>query len=378
MFPNFCFWVKVILETVATMLNMTIKDFLHSSGGIAIAARASFIIGLMWSIVQVADRFNLFEAPKTIIGFALMSLSAVCAILAVEHAVILINRNSVILSNTVKISPEKSFAQSVVAYARALGETNRDEAVIALRAWATRFLHLGALLTERIQLGETALRSAMAKGDQATQASILMDDLGWTVHESGDSILGLANIDEAIGVLDREVARQGIDTREELVALKVKAMRHRANVIASLGNTDLSVSRNAFAAPRLLSAKLSDPLRILNLAQLDHSEAQVISLWLNRGLGTGGKVDPTGVNAKLLTEATALAEQAEKSFRAAGDEERETKALKLLCDLLSRAAARQPALEANERLVRLQQRVARNIDRRTLKNQLPNSEVASL
>jgi hypothetical protein len=194
--------------------------------------------------------------------------------------------------------------------------------------------------------------------DPDTQVAILLDDLGWSVHEAGDSATAIANIREGLSLLDERI---GTPSGQEsaLVELKCKGLRHLANIES--GTTTLEGARAMLSEPRRLSTSLVGPAKDLNEAQIDHSEAQMILRYLDGQLGKAGQVDPTGQNAQLLSEAENLAESAERRFRALGDVEREAKALKTTVQLLAHDPRKQRYQAASSRLRRLEAQVARNL-----------------
>ena len=256
-------------------------------------------------------------------------------------------------------SPEKTFANSLIAFARTLASSQRDKTLLELRSWSSRLLHLIGALSERQELGQLALAAAAVAQDRLAQASILIDDLGWSVHESGDTDTALQNVLEGLRLLDQEIATRPAADRAEAVALKVKALRHVANM-RSLGAKSLVEARNAFQEPRELASELETVSRALNIAQLAHSEALVVFRWVNLDPPVQNELDPAA-KSTLLEEAISLAEDAERSFRSLGDVEREVKALKLRVDMLAQAPRKELYREAAARLRRLEQQVARHL-----------------
>jgi hypothetical protein len=256
-------------------------------------------------------------------------------------------------------SPEELFAQSLIEFARSLASLQRDQTLLELRSWSSRLLHLIGALSERQELGQLAFAAAAVAQDRVAQASILIDDLGWSVHEFGDTPTGLQNVLEGLSLLDREIATRPSLDRAEVIALKVKALRHVANM-RSLGAENLAESRHAFQEPRELAAELEPVSRALNVAQLAHSEALVIFSWVTAAMSGKRKLDPASLPA-LLDEAIGLAEDAERSFRSLGDVEREAKALKLKVDMLALVPQKELHREAAARLHRLELQIARHL-----------------
>jgi hypothetical protein len=256
-------------------------------------------------------------------------------------------------------SPEKTFANSLIAFARSLASSQRDQTLLELRSWSSRLLHLVGALSERQELGQLALAAAAVAQDRLAQASILIDDLGWSVHESGDTESALQNVLEGLRLLDREIATRPVASRAEAIALKVKALRHVANM-RSLTAKSLDESRHAFQEPRELARELDTVSRALNIAQLAHSEALVVFRWVT-GVPSGQKQFDSATTSALLEEAIALVEDAERAFRSLGDVEREVKALKLRVDMLALVSRKELYREAAARLQRLELQVARHL-----------------
>ena len=139
----------------------------------------------------------------------------------------------------------------------------------------------------------------------------------------------------------------------------MKALRHIANIRSV--NMELMAARQAFEAPRALAQTLPAPSDMLNQAQIDHSEAEVIRTHLESKLGKGAQVSPSGDIGLLLAEGVNLASKSEAAFRQLGDKEREIKALKVKVLLLAHDTRKQRYRESVTLLSRLEREVSRNL-----------------
>lgn len=265
------------------------------------------------------------------------------------------------IANVETRSPEQVFAEALINYARSLAAEGqyKDQAILELRSWSSRLLHLMGAVTERNELGQIALTAAGALQDRQTQASILIDDLGWSLYKAGDAAAAEANIEEA-----RMIIREGLaddPNNSTYISLEAKASRHLANMRAA--NLPLEQAREQFVEARKAANLLTGVEREHDLAQLQHSEAEVILNYLERQrqLGPSGQIDPSGNLAHLLYEAIELAESAEKSFESLSDTEREAKVLQVRVQLLAHDTRKQKYREAATRLSRLEREVARNL-----------------
>lgn len=267
-------------------------------------------------------------------------------------------RGNQVMQSAVTEPPETVFARSLIEFTRSLARQHRDQTLLDIRSWANRILHLIGAISERKELGQLALEAAAAAKDRLTQASILIDDLGWSVHESGDSISAQNNIEEALALIEQEIIIASDADRALLIALKLKALRHLAN-IRSIVEDDLAVARSAFVEPRFLASQLDLDSRDLNIAQLDHSEALVILRWIEKRAASNSSPVVTESSKMLLAEATSLVENAEQIFHSLGDTEREVKALKLRVDILAYDTRKQLHREAEAKLERMEVQAAR-------------------
>jgi hypothetical protein len=349
-----------IFDTVAprTSRLRRVAEWAKSDYVVPRLVRLPAVGGFCWALLQVGDRFNVKVLPDSGQGLLIFALSALNVFLLIELVISTTGRSKPEGGHTAE-RPEHLFASSLLAYARSLAAEGRyrDHAIVELHAWSSRLLHLMGAVEERIELGRIAMTAASVLRDRRTQAAILIDDLGWSNYEAGDHATAIANIEEAIGLLDAELQADPADRR--CLSLKVKAVRHLAGIRAE--SLSLEEGRRGFAAPRALLDRLDSPDRALNEAQIDHSEATAVLHALEKRLGRTGQIDPTGDLAQSLNEAIALAEKSEGVFHSFGDLEREAKALKVKVGLLSHDARGHRYREAAGRLARLEREVARHL-----------------
>lgn len=338
-------------------LSRAIVSWLVSNRKLPSLVRLCAIFGFFWGLLQASNNFKVPVIPNNWRGLLVYGLISVATFLAVELAVL--NATRPRPSADVDRTPEQVFATSLLHYARSLAAEGqyKDQAILELRSWSSRLLHLVGAVKERTELGQIALTAAGALQDRQTQASILIDDLGWSLYESGDAVTAEANIEEAIRILDEELAQH--PSNATCVSLKVKAMRHVANIRAQ--RLPLDQARKQFTAAQDEADLLAGVDQEHHIAQLQHSEAEVILRHLDHDLTPSGQVDPTGNNAQVLVEAITLAQAAEDTFRATGDTEREAKALNVKVLLLAHDTRKQKYREAATRLARLQREVARTL-----------------
>ncbi len=342
-----------------TVVTRRAANWIFAESAVPRILRMATITGLIWASIQFADRFELHLLPQDWKGITVFALVVVVLILATELAIMARTRP---LPEQVhdQRHPGNVFADSLIDYAEALSSegNRREQAILELRSWSSRLLHLTGAAAQRAELGQIALNAATALEDRITQASILIDDLGWSLYEVGSREAALENIGEAIQLLDDELAQPGA-SKDILLDLKVKALRHRANVTAQ--TLDLAPGRALFAEPRQLISGLPQALADIHAAQLDHSEAELISRYLGKQVGENGQVDPTGQLNDLLRDALILSQQAEDTFSNNGDHEREAKVLKLRVRLLAHDTRKQRYREASAKLERLEKEVSRNL-----------------
>ncbi len=288
--------------------------------------RAVSTLGAIWAFVQFLDRFKVASLPEGRAGVGLFALIALIAFQSVELWLLhrQLNQARHQRPSLEDFTPEEAFANGVVRYASKLNDAQarRDTAVLEIRQFATRPLHLMGAVDARVQLGEIALTAASNLDDRLTEASILVDELGWTLHLQGSADKAIRNLRSAVSILDSLVSS---GARTEIAEWKAKALRHIANIEAQRAS-NLANARAQFAAPREAATKLPGPLQATYSAQVDHSEAEVILKSLNTQLGDDGKVDVGGPTQVALNEGLALIESALSSFDSLNDKERAVKA----------------------------------------------------
>jgi tetratricopeptide (TPR) repeat protein len=340
-------WIRITANWVASD---------HKLPGLV---RLSAAYGFFWALLQISTSFGIKVLPDNWRGLAVYALISLSSFLSVELLILNLTRPKPSTEGSSK-SPEEVFAEGLISYARSLAEEGqyKDQAILELRSWSSRLLHLMGAVKERTELGQIALTAAAVLQDKPTQASILIDDLGWSLYKAGDRGAAEANIEEAVRILGEELSR---DPQNSIcLSLKAKAVRHVANIRAD--GLPLPDARKQFVEARALLSALVGLDRELNVAQIKHSEAEVILHHLEQELRSpSAQVDPSGNLAKLLNEAVQLAEDAELSFKSLGDIEREAKALKVKTQLLAHDPRKQKYREAATRLSRLQREVARNL-----------------
>lgn len=322
--------------------------------------RTITIAGATWGVIQFADRFKIKLLPTDWAGVEVFVLVILVLILVTELVVVIQTRPLPSVSDNIE-TPEKIFAAGIIRYAQNLAKAGdrRDRTILQLYGWSSRLLHLMGAARERTELGQIALTAATALQDRLIQASILVDDLGWALYQTGDPDAALENIEEAIIIIDEQQQRNPQTSNQLFLELKAKALRHIANIRAQ--SLDLSAARPLFTAPRELAAKLPTSMAEFHMAQLDHSEAELILHYVEKRIGTTGHVDPTGELNKLLKDGIALADRAEEALENLGDHEREAKVLQLRVRLLAHDSRKQRYREAQAKLERLQREVARNL-----------------
>jgi tetratricopeptide (TPR) repeat protein len=320
--------------------------------------RLSTVAGFLRILVEVSDQFKVHVLPDNWRGLIVYCLVCIAVFEAVELIVLNAKRPRPLVDPT-RESPERVFAAGLITYARSLSSEGqeKDQAVLELRSWSSRLLHLMGAFRERIELGQIALEAAAALQDQRTQASILIDDLGWSLYKASEKETAIANIEEALRIVNESLKNAPAD--ESLISLKTKALRHIANIRAETQN--ITEARHSLDAARQAAEELIGPEYELNCAQIDHSEAEIILRHIDRNIGPTGQADPSGELGKLLGDALVLAEHAESIFSNLGDGEREAKALKVKVLLLAHDTRKQKYREALTRLSRLERQVARDL-----------------
>ncbi len=320
------------------------------------AARLSATVGIAWLGVEVAAFFSFQPLPTGSDGVVMFGLLILVVFLASELGL----QDASQTGDEKEASPKDMFSQSILRYARALASERppRDGTLLDLRGWSSRLLHLLGRHEDRVELGRLALGAAASMGDTVAESSILIDELGWSLFETGDLEAALQNIREGRARVQQEMQRYPTD--ELLLELYCKASRHLAN-LDFVDDKDLDHSRRMLGAIRPIAEQLSFPRRELHQAQLDHSEAELVRSYLGEALGSTGLSDMTGQSGTLLLEATGLAERAERQFASLGDAEREAKALHTKVLLLEHDPRQAVRDAAKARLSRLTGQVAREL-----------------
>ena len=202
-----------------------------------------------------------------------------------------------------------------------------------------------------------AYDAASALEDTLAQASILIDDLGWSLYEGREPAKARQNIDEGIRISRDHVSREPTDTRA--LELVCKGLRHIANIEARTVQNP-NDARALFAIPRQAAASLPQAMAEFHGAQIDHSESKVILELIENDFGVDGTVDPTGSSGSMLDEAVALAQRAESTFAKLSDIERQEKVLRTRVRLLAHYASKARFEAAKSQLARIETQVARH------------------
>lgn len=322
-------------------------------------ARLVAINGALAAVLQVADFFFDLDVSFGILGvliYVLVSLN----IFLLSEILLLRMRPGLVVGNAVDASVEESFAEAIVIYAEALAgyRPPRNDALMDLRKWTTRFLHLNGCYAQRVRLGELAFRAAVAKEDEFTQASILIDDLGWSRSAAGDPDSGRENIQEGQRILSQLPAEER--GRTEVVELQIKAKRHLVGAQFDK-NQDLDVAMRGISEIRDIALVLLEPDQGLHLAQLDHAEAAITLRWIDKRLGLKGKVDPSGEINIYYQRALECARSADRAFGSLGDLERQIKIAGVHVRLLEHGESEAARSRLQAHLNNLSLKVARRV-----------------
>lgn len=320
--------------------------------------RIASIYGALAGIAETIDRYFPNALPANKLGFVLYALVGLSISLGVE---LWLAHRDLLQANTENSGrPDEDFARSLVRYAESLATSSppRDQALLELRNWSSRLLHLNCCHKERAAVGQLALGAAAAAGDAITQASILIDDLGWGLHLQGLSVEAKENIEEAIGILAASPPSEAIPA--PILELQVKAKRHLAGINFAR-STNIASAREELRSLRNQATALPEPSRSHHLAQLNHTEAAFILRHLSVEIGPSGVVDPTGTLASLHQDGVTLSAAAEASFGNFGDIERQVKSLKVNVELLRHGRQSSRIHSAESRLARLQAIASRRL-----------------
>jgi hypothetical protein len=333
-------------------------EFLIAENTWAIAVRATTLFGILTGVCQLVDRYFPKALPNGGWGFVMFALLWLVLVLGVELMVLHRHCTRVVLEPVGP--PEATFARSLVMYAESLASARppRDLALLELRRWSSRLLHLNGSHKERSAIGELALSAAASLGDTFTQAAILVDDVGWGLHVQGQGMEAKQNIQEGLRLLESTPVSEGL--ADTALDLKLKGKRHLAAIeFHQAGN--LNSARAAIDQLRNEARALSEPSRGLHLAQLDHTEGILILRHLESRLGPSGVVDPTGELSAMHDAAIALCSSAEQVFAHLGDVERQVKTLRVRVDLLRHGRHASRLSVAEGQLRRLQAIASRRL-----------------
>jgi len=320
--------------------------------------RLTSVAGSVTAIVGVADRFFPGQLPAGRLGLLIFALVVACGFLGLE----LVNAQKEIRDRKSQLTGDAraDFAASLVAYASSLSSSSppRDQALLELRRWCSRLLHLNGSHKERAQIGRLALGAAAALHDKFTEASILIDDLGWGLYVQGRASEGNEGVSEGIAVIENmpEAERN----RPEVIDLLIKARRHLLT-IQFTNDRAIDVALQGVRALSDEAAALPQPAQALHIAQLGHTEAALIHQYLDTMLGPQGQVDPTGRLHDLYQRAIDCSRSAESCFAELGDIERQLKALKMHVELLRHGPPSTRLHTAESRLRRLETIASRHL-----------------
>lgn len=333
------------------------------AGKVASITRATITFSGLFGFVQACDRFlgtdRILQGTD---GLMVLIVGSISASLAIELAILREHYRKLTDTTPKNLAPTEVLAESILQYALSL-ETDgipKDRAILELRNWGSRILHLLGANGERSQLGQIALTSAIEVGDLMMQATILIDDLGWTIHELGDDESAVENIKEALTILDQVKQDPEEQESDAIKDLELKANRHIINIEAP-GKTITDIQSEFELLRKGANTFESGKLSTLHKAQIDHSHAKLLLDRIEDQVGKGGQVDSTGSTQQLLAQGIELAANAELGFQSLGDKERQIKALSVKTELLSHDHRKQRYSEAKRLLERRKKEVARNI-----------------
>lgn len=255
-------------------------------------------------------------------------------------------------------------AKDIVEAARALYDDQRHRAVIEFRASASIVLQLLGKWSARAELGEIALSSSRAEGDRLAQASILVDDLGWSIFAGGNVQRALISIEDGIALLNTMLTDPGtpLADRDQLLNLRAKARRHLVAVKVEL--LDFDGARSVMQAAHGDAQQLSEPLQAVALAKLEYAAAYVLDRELLAQLGAAGRVPPDSSAVRQLEETVARCRGAVTVFRERANLEWEARTATVLPSLLRRYAPDWEVNEAEAQAAAIQRQRARH--RKTL------------
>lgn len=207
--------------------------------------------------------------------------------------------------------PYRQYADGIIAMGRVLHEERRDPALLRLRANSSLTLHVWGFHRERVLLGTWALESAQFTDDRLTEASVLIDDLGWANYLLGNEE-AITNIQRAITRLEGLPPTLFEPQKSTLIA---KAHRH-LGVIRTAQSDTLVDSEFDQARRALEDIQSLAPQEVqVDLTHLAHAEALAIASMLDVNTsGTIRRSDTEGT--RLLRQALSLVRQATEGFAA--------------------------------------------------------------
>lgn len=313
---------------------------------------------VVFSFVRLIEYFFPHFLPTGVHGIVTFALVVVCLMLSQE---LVVTHKRIHCSTTIATGDIRNdFANSLIAYATSLSTSTppRDQALLELRRWSSRLLHLNGSHKARVEIGRLALGAAAAISDRYSEASILIDDMGWGLHALGDSDSARDCLNEGIALI--EAMPEEERSRSDVLEMLIKAKRHLVSIQFAVTG-DIHRALSATEEIRTLVVTLPEPMKTLHFAQLDHTAAALTHRYLDRSLGRNGQVDPTGALNRVHAEAIARSASAESSFSNLGDIERQLKALRIYVELLRHAPPSPRLHTAESRLARLQAIASRQV-----------------
>ncbi|MFL6124276.1 hypothetical protein [Actinophytocola sp.] len=252
--------------------------------------------------------------------------------------------------------------QAILEYAKYLHKQYKDRALLALRANTTRTLHLLGAHDQRAELGRLCLHAAQRAEDVETEASILLDDLGWAYHESGHDDLAREHITEAIELVEQRIAASQTDGTTGLQLLLIRGYRHLA-AIAPSHDLDGALRNLIRAESQLID--LAEDLSTAEKHGLNAVYGHVVAV--HYGLTRGETaVFPEGTaEAVQVAEAMNRVEPAITYYEHSGDIERAAKTAAIFARLARHRVSKRLREAAIARLDRLDRLVVRDLRRWT-------------
>lgn len=250
--------------------------------------------------------------------------------------------------------PTQLFEEVVLSYARRLSESGKDKALLELRKSLTRTLHLNSQHSARRELGLLALRAAQRQSLPLEEASILVDDLGWSSVELQDFPKALKYLSDA------EMALGDVSESATSVALRIKLLRHRSVVLAT---SDFRQALDELQQARMLIPKLPVGDREIEDAGLDVGEGYVWVLHLESDYGAGARLPQTNPVAEELDVCRELLVNACDKYEKLGDVERAAKTAAIEARIAKHLGNERAEQAALGRLERYQAAAARSVER---------------